>query len=738
MLEKNVITRSFFALGVLSFWLLSACSTALEMPDEPQLQEPTPVPEIAVFDPLIDLSAIENSEINELHLPHELLLRLTDTSGYDVSPIWSPNGDWIAFTSERSENKDIYLMDTDCLSFSEGSAADLIDLCEQRTIQLTDHPEMDTNPTWSPDGSKIVFSSNRDGDFDLYVIGALCDQFLASLDLLPEAGNSLVATRDDCGGEPTQITNELGNEDHPAWSADGTRIAFDSNRDGFPYEIYVLRLQDGQISQLTRGDGQDGNSSPVWSPDGSKIAHSSRRNGRSFIAITDSAGGNSQLLTTNPENEEFRPAWSPDGKWVAFDRFLFDESTYDVFIMNIENWPSRSSSEGDMADDPICKSDSINLTSTFAELRDNTDPFWSPDGGAIAFTASTKGNWDLHIMGLDIEAVCQLQFDRLGIEAELIQAPSGFTYAYDSILWRVNSEGVAVPLQSVIGYDFLLSPDRQLLLYGFENDYWVLDLETGEAQNITNTPEQWKKWPIWWPDYANLIVMCHGNYFPCGNVLVLDLTDLSQHILENERGFWCRPAPAPDGENLLLDSETLYNWKTGESSKFDFEKNDYGLDGIKLDCAAWSPDGKQIVWRASSQFQDYTDPGCEVDFEVSACGEDGAVVLDFERQTVKIVDFQPFAFDGPGGPNFNLSWSPDSEWITLYHYARTDSWEIAASDGSLSTGIRGEPNLAPVYRQDGKWIAYTGSDHMLYVAQVGVWEPMQVGPPSSQLVGWIE
>lgn len=328
--------------------------------------------------------------------------------------------------------------------------------------------------------------------------------------------------------------------------------------------------------------------------------------------------------------------------------------------------------------------------------------------------------------------------DPTGTEEEPAQIPSGLTYENDNTLWRINEEGIAVPLQNLIGFEFLLSPDGKHLLYAFENDYWLLDLETGESQNITNTPEDWEKWAIWWPSYPNLIVMCHGNYSHCGNLLVLDLDDLSQHILEKEGRFWCRPAPSPDGENLLLDSETLYNWKTGDTSNFGFEMDDYGFDGARSNCAAWSPKENQIAWRAVFEFQEQNIPECEAEFETTKCGEDGVVILDFEEETVSIIDVQLFPLDAPYGTAFHPTWSPDGEWITLYHYARTDSWEIVASDGSFNSGFRGRVDLVPIFSQDGQWIAYMGTNRLLYVAEVGVWEPIQVGPQSSQLVGWIE
>ena len=80
--------------------------------------------------------------------------RLTDDSSIDVSPSWSPDGRHIAFSSRRDGNDEIYVMGSD------GS----------NPRRLTDHPAEDRAPSWSPDGRHIAFSSNRDGDWEIYVM----------------------------------------------------------------------------------------------------------------------------------------------------------------------------------------------------------------------------------------------------------------------------------------------------------------------------------------------------------------------------------------------------------------------------------------------------------------------------------------------------------------------------------------------------------------------------------------
>jgi Tol biopolymer transport system component len=105
-------------------------------------------------------------------------------------------------------------------------------------------------PSWSPDGTRIAFSSNRDGDFDIWVMNA-------------------------DGSDQRRVQNHPETDTSPTWSPDGTQIAFDSDRDtpaggGGVNEIYVATL-DGRERPVTDLEAFAG--SPAWAPDGSAIAY---------------------------------------------------------------------------------------------------------------------------------------------------------------------------------------------------------------------------------------------------------------------------------------------------------------------------------------------------------------------------------------------------------------------------------------------------------------------------------
>lgn len=157
-------------------------------------------------------------------------------------------------------------------------------------LRLTNDPADDFHPRWSPDGQRIAFASNRDGDYEIYTIAA-------------------------DGSDLRQLTHNDASDSHPgSWSPDGTQVAFVSDRDGDP-EIYAVAADGSTETRLTTSAGND--SHPAWSPDGMRIAFFSDRDGNHEIYVMN-ADGSGQTRLTDRSADDHDPSWSPDGERIAF------------------------------------------------------------------------------------------------------------------------------------------------------------------------------------------------------------------------------------------------------------------------------------------------------------------------------------------------------------------------------------------------------------------------------------
>ena len=174
------------------------------------------------------------------------------------------------------------------------------------------------------------------------------------------AGSLDIYTMAADGTDVRRVTIEPSAEYGATWSPDGTRLAFTSDRDGAS-DIYVARADGTDVVRLTTAGGGD----PAWSPDGSRIAFGSRAADGGVDIVTMAADGTDPRRLTDAAGDSYLPAWSPDGRSIAFatDR----DGDLEVYVMNADGTDQR------------------NLTRS-PGIRDGWfGPSWSPDGSTILY-----------------------------------------------------------------------------------------------------------------------------------------------------------------------------------------------------------------------------------------------------------------------------------------------------------------------------------------------------------------
>ena len=203
-------------------------------------------------------------------------------AGENTQASFSPSGTWIVFRNENAGQADLYAVRFDGL----GSA-----------VKLTDDAANDRQPDWSPDGSKIVFASNRDGQPDLY-----------TLDVIPILSGGAVTP-------PTRLTNNLVEETNPHFSPVNSSVlifaGFDPTAATPNWEIYLGTIlgPGSGIAAMNLSNSLGADMEPAWSPNGARIVFTSNRDSVEMEIFTMNADGSLPAVIPNAKTREFRPNW---------------------------------------------------------------------------------------------------------------------------------------------------------------------------------------------------------------------------------------------------------------------------------------------------------------------------------------------------------------------------------------------------------------------------------------------
>jgi TolB protein len=279
-------------------------------------------------------------------LANDVLFALTGKKGPFTSKI--------AFVSDKTGKKEIYLMDYDGFN----------------PIKVTSRFSHAMAPAWSPDGKEIVFTAvtkNKKNvrNHNLFVY--------------------TVAT-----GKMEMISNKSGINSGARFSPNGRQLALTMSFPGNP-EIFLMNPDNKVVQRITNSYGLDVD--PSWSPDGRWIAFVSDRSGRPMVYKMEASGANVQRLTY-AGHYNATPTWSPQGNKIAFAGW--DAGKFDIFIMN----PDGTSIE--------------RLTKN---MGNNEDPDFAPDGYFIVYSSNRKGKKNLYITNIDNTVHRQITSDFGNCEA---------------------------------------------------------------------------------------------------------------------------------------------------------------------------------------------------------------------------------------------------------------------------------------------------------------------------------
>ncbi len=258
---------------------------------------------------------------------------------YKLTGIKAPFTSKVAFVSDRTGKKEIYVMDYD----------------GHNVIQITRRRSVAMGPAWSPDGRTLLFSSitkNKKNveNHNLFSYG--------------------LST-----GKIRLLSNRKGLNAGADYSPDGKKIALTmSFLRGNP-DIFTMDPKTRKATRLTRAAGSDVD--PSWSADGKKIAFISDRSGKSMVYVMDSNGKNQKRITYAGVYNA-TPSWSPTGKKIAFAGWK--DKHFDIFIMN---------------------ADGTKIERLTNKSGNNEDPHFASDGYFIIYSSNRLGKRNLYITNID-------------------------------------------------------------------------------------------------------------------------------------------------------------------------------------------------------------------------------------------------------------------------------------------------------------------------------------------------
>jgi Tol biopolymer transport system component/DNA-binding winged helix-turn-helix (wHTH) protein len=524
--------------------------------------------------------------------------QLTSSAGLDIFPSISTDGNTIAFSSDRSGNFEIYVKQL---------------VAGAREVQITSDGGQNFQPAFSPDGTQIAYYSKKRGGVWLVPVS---------------------------GGKPKQLT-EFGSR--PSFSPDGLTIVFqtepltdlgtDSRPAMPPSTIWTIPATGGEPTQITKlGDPPGGHGAPSFSPDGKRIVFSTNNVASSAVWTVSAEGGDLKHIS----DTAYDGVYAPDGKSIltfsgrmllkiniseteepigepmriavaggSRGRYLAVASkskriVYSALSINSNLWATPLTPANEAAGNPIQLTQNSNSRSI--------QPAFSPDGKKIAFQSadSTGTITEIWLMDSDGKNPSQLTSGG-GLNPGWF--PDGSRIAFiarreDKIAyWSVTVEGGKEKKLFDFGQDAIqtqLSPDGKQVVFnstkGETINVWMIPIEGGEAKQLTFDKEM-AGFPYWSPDgkWLSLQIKRGGD----ANIAVMPSEGGEITQLTFDKGLSWLYDWSPDGDKIVFAGQRDGLWNiywVSRSTKEQKQLTHFTKLNSYVRYPGWSPLNDQIVY----------------------------------------------------------------------------------------------------------------------------------------------